>query len=55
VNGKSWNFVRSFSLGSAVDLAAGFLAQSPTGEGCVVSFAEISYETARLADLRSGV
>jgi uncharacterized protein len=55
VDGERWSFVRYFSLDIADDIAVGFLAQSPTGEGCTVSFTEIAYEAARLADLRSGV
>jgi regulation of enolase protein 1 (concanavalin A-like superfamily) len=55
VDGERWNFVRFFALDGPDNLAVGFLAQSPTGEGCTVSFTEIAYEAARLADLRSGV
>ena len=33
---------------------AGFLAQSPTGEGCTATFEEIRLEAGRLRDLRSG-
>ena len=32
----------------------GFEAQSPTGEGCVVTFEDIRFEARRLADLRGG-
>ena len=35
--------------------SVGFAAQSPTGEACAVAFEDISYEAARLDDLRSGV
>jgi regulation of enolase protein 1 (concanavalin A-like superfamily) len=54
VDGERWSFVRHFALDAPADLAAGFLAQSPTGDGCAVSFTEIAYEPTRLADLRSG-
>ena len=37
------------------ELRAGFLAQSPTGEGTTARFDEIGFTPERLADLRSGV
>jgi len=36
-------------------LRAGFLAQSPTGEGATARFESIDFTPERLADLRSGV
>jgi hypothetical protein len=47
-----WHLIRYFAL--AGDAAAGFLAQSPTGDGCAVRFEEIRHAGARLADLRDG-
>ena len=32
----------------------GFVAQSPTGEGCSVTFEDIRFEPRRLPDLRNG-
>jgi hypothetical protein len=32
----------------------GFLAQSPTGNGCTASFREIRFEERLLEDIRSG-
>jgi regulation of enolase protein 1 (concanavalin A-like superfamily) len=57
-DGTSWQLVRHFALGpghtDGGETAAGFLAQSPTGEGCVARFDQIGYSAQRLADLRSG-
>jgi hypothetical protein len=35
-------------------MEVGFEAQSPTGEGCSVSFDEIRFEARTLGDLRNG-
>jgi regulation of enolase protein 1 (concanavalin A-like superfamily) len=52
-DGTNWQLVRYFALGE-VEPAVGFLAQSPSGEGCTASFAEIALERTRLRDLRNG-
>ena len=39
----------------AGELRAGFLVQSPVGDGATATFEEIGYTPERLADLRSGV
>jgi len=54
LDGEPWRFVRHFALAGA-ELRAGFLAQSPTGEGATARFDEIGFIPERLADLRSGV
>jgi len=47
--------VRVFSLGrDVVDHQIGFEAQSPTGDGCTVTFDDIRFTQHRLADLRDG-
>jgi uncharacterized protein len=51
-DGERWDFVRHFAL--AGDPRPGFSAQSPTGEGLVVTFSDIRFGAARLRDLRSG-
>lgn len=54
-DGHSWQLVRVFSLGA--DLPAhrlGFEAQSPTGEGCRVTFDAPRFSRRRLLDLRDG-
>jgi regulation of enolase protein 1 (concanavalin A-like superfamily) len=52
---KNWQLVRVFSLGdSLVDHTIGFEAQSPTGDGCTVTFSDIVFTGQRLDDLRDG-
>jgi regulation of enolase protein 1 (concanavalin A-like superfamily) len=51
-DGRRWELVRHFALDGDPEL--GFLAQSPTGEGCEVTFDEIRCSPERLADLRNG-
>jgi regulation of enolase protein 1 (concanavalin A-like superfamily) len=52
-DGHRWELVRFFAL-PADDVSVGFVAQSPTGEGCVASFSDLAYANRRLADLRDG-
>ena len=54
-DGTYWNFIRNFTLDPSAQLVAGFVSQSPIGDGCTTTFADITYTPARLADLRSGV
>jgi regulation of enolase protein 1 (concanavalin A-like superfamily) len=56
-DGQAWSFVRHFSLDETHEDGAtiGFEAQSPMGEGCTVTFDEITFVGETLADLRSGV
>jgi uncharacterized protein len=49
----SWHLIRHFFLRTA-GLRAGFLAQSPTGQGCSVRFREVRLESRRLDDVRDG-
>lgn len=53
-DGRFWHFVRYFTLGQVEHLTVGFSAQSPTGQGCRVSFSEIQYLPGVLANLRNG-
>ncbi|WP_405758378.1 DUF1349 domain-containing protein [Streptomyces sp. NBC_01420] len=56
-DGEKWTFVRVFTLGTpeqAATASVGFLAQSPTGEGCDVAFDRIAFRPEGLADLRDG-
>jgi uncharacterized protein len=53
-DGRTWRLVRHFTLGDDVEPAVGFEAQSPTGEGCTVTFDDIRFETRRLRELRDG-
>ncbi len=54
-DGVRWDLVRHFAF-AAPDggLTAGFLAQSPTGEGCAATFDGLDYVAETLADLRDG-
>jgi len=54
-DGTTWTLVRVFDLGDDVaGHRVGFEAQSPTGDGCTVTFTEIRFVEERLADLRDG-
>jgi regulation of enolase protein 1 (concanavalin A-like superfamily) len=54
-DGKKWTLVRVFSLGDkVVEHRIGFEAQSPTGDGCTVTFDDIKFTQQRLEDLRDG-
>jgi regulation of enolase protein 1 (concanavalin A-like superfamily) len=55
LDGNRWSLVRHFALGSPSEPSVGFLAQSPTGDGCAATFGRIEYRADRLEDLRSGV
>jgi regulation of enolase protein 1 (concanavalin A-like superfamily) len=49
-----WRLVRYFALDGKGPVEIGFLAQSPTGEGCRARFDQIAYEARRLGELRNG-
>ena len=53
-DGERWDLVRHFALEAPGPLAAGFLAQSPTGEGCTATFDDVRFTAQTLADLRDG-
>jgi hypothetical protein len=53
-DGERWEMVRYFGLGTEAPVRVGFLAQSPTGDGCAATFERIDFRPERLADLRSG-
>ena len=57
VDGEVWHMVRYFGLDleDTDPVEVGFLAQSPSGEGCAAAFEEISFVPEQLADVRSGV
>lgn len=50
---RPWHLIRVFALAPG-PVKAGFLVQSPIGEGCRVKFSEISYTAVALRALRSG-
>jgi regulation of enolase protein 1 (concanavalin A-like superfamily) len=49
-----WDLIRYFRLEDNLNAQMGFLAQSPTGNGCTASFRDIRFEQRLLADIRSG-
>ena len=53
-DGSYWRLVRYFALRQTADLRIGFSAQSPTGEGCNASFAQIRYQPTAVKNIRSG-
>ncbi len=53
-DGKFWHFVRYFHMETDDPVYAGFLSQSPTGEGCEAEFKDIVYKNKKLEDLRNG-
>lgn len=53
-NGIDWNLIRYFKLEDNRNAQLGFLAQSPTGDGCTASFRDIRFEERLLGDIRSG-
>jgi regulation of enolase protein 1 (concanavalin A-like superfamily) len=56
-DGRTWTFVRIFTLGdekSAGAALVGFLAQSPVGEGCVVTYDHVEYRDTWPTGLRDG-
>jgi len=52
-SGDRWELIRHFTLGPG-PLAAGVLAQSPTGGGCVAEFSEVELAARTLGDVRGG-
>jgi regulation of enolase protein 1 (concanavalin A-like superfamily) len=50
-----WRLVRVFAFDAGIgDHLIGFEAQSPTGDGCTVTFDDICFTSDRLGDLRDG-
>lgn len=55
LDGRTWRMVRVFALDApGVPARIGLEAQAPTGEGCEVTFSEVSFVSERLADMRDG-
>jgi uncharacterized protein len=54
-DGRSWTMVRYFAFDDGPsESEVGFLAQSPTGDGCTATFESISFSSTLLGDVRSG-
>jgi regulation of enolase protein 1 (concanavalin A-like superfamily) len=55
LDGTTWRMIRFFAIdGAGAGVRIGFEAQSPTGDGCTVTFDEIRFSQERLLDLRDG-
>jgi regulation of enolase protein 1 (concanavalin A-like superfamily) len=55
LDGRTWQMIRVFALDDETPHGRlGFEGQSPTGDGCSVTFDEIRFLPERLADLRDG-
>ena len=55
LDGQTWRMIRVFNLDDETSRdRIGFEGQSPTGDGCSVTFDEIRFLPERLADLRDG-
>jgi uncharacterized protein len=53
-DGSWWRLLRYFSLGSDDPVKIGFLAQSPTGQGCTAAFERVSFLAGAPSELRDG-
>jgi regulation of enolase protein 1 (concanavalin A-like superfamily) len=54
-DGKQWRMIRYFCVTeSPASVKVGFEVQSPTGDGCTVTFDDIRFAAERLGDLRDG-
>lgn len=54
-DGRAWALLRYFQLRDpGAPTTLGFVAQSPTGEGCTATFSDISYRPVAPTDIRNG-
>jgi uncharacterized protein len=53
-DGRNWFLIRHLQFDSAAPLKVGFLAQSPTGKSCKVTFSEIHYSPRKISDPYTG-
>ena len=53
-DGMTWRMIRFFTIDDPSAVSIGFEAQSPTGDGCAVTFDDIRFTRERLGDLRDG-
>lgn len=54
LTGKDWLLIRHLQFDLPQGFAVGFLAQSPTGESCTVTFSDITYEAKKIKDPYAG-
>lgn len=53
-DGSWWRLLRYFALGGPEPVRVGFVAQSPTGQGCTATFDHITFKPGAPANLRDG-
>ena len=54
-DGTTWRMIRFFTIEDpSGPMSIGFEAQSPTGDGCAVTFDDVRFTRERLDDLRNG-
>jgi uncharacterized protein len=53
-DGRRWDLVRYFALAGIEPMRYGISVQSPTGDGCAVTFEELALSETPLANLRDG-
>jgi regulation of enolase protein 1 (concanavalin A-like superfamily) len=54
LNGAQWFLIRHFTFDATGNFYAGFLAQSPTGNSCTVTFSDITYTAKKIQDPYTG-
>ncbi len=53
-DGKKWFLVRHLQFNTTKPVKLGFMAQSPTGKGCKVTFSNITYSSRKIKDPYTG-
>ncbi|MEP6846691.1 MAG: DUF1349 domain-containing protein [Panacibacter sp.] len=53
-NGTKWFLIRHVQFDAKPEFEVGFLAQSPTGTSCTVTFSDIIYEERKISDPYTG-
>jgi len=53
-DGKKWFLIRHLQFNTTKPIKLGFLAQSPTGKNCKVTFSNITYSTRKIKDPYTG-
>ena len=53
-DGKKWFLIRHLQFNTSKPIKLGFLAQSPTGKNCKVTFSNITYFTRKIKDPYAG-
>jgi regulation of enolase protein 1 (concanavalin A-like superfamily) len=54
LDGTRWDMIRYFALDGPDPVRVGFMPQSPSGDGCTVTFDRIEFTPGAPADLRDG-